>query len=235
MISKKAFVLAAGFGKRLRPYTDHTPKPLVKLGGETLLDRTLDQLADAGITDAVINTHYLAGKIESHVQGRKKPAVKISHEKTLLDLGGGVKQALPFFMDEPFFVLAGDGWYEDAPAESVLERMKHLWNAEIMDILLLLYPVSVMILTKGVGDYDLGDDNRAARSKNRTGKYMFASIRINHPRIFENTPEGGFSYLDLMDRAEKEGRLFGIVHTGTWHHISAPADLENAERSLKKS
>jgi MurNAc alpha-1-phosphate uridylyltransferase len=95
-----------------------------------------------------------------------------------------------------------------------------------MDILILLQPISTMTLTYGVGDYTLDANGNAKRSLDRSGEYMFTSIRINAPHIFDGHSAKPFSYLELLDKAEKEGRLFGLVHEGIWHHISTPEDLE---------
>lgn len=229
MTIDNAFVLAAGLGSRLRPYTDDRPKPLVEVGGRTLLDRTLDALAAAAVKKTVINTHYRADQIEAAVSGRAKPAVVLSYEPVLLDTGGGIAHALSHLggVDgAPFFVLSGDGLWRDAPGETALGQLAGVWDPENMDILMLLQPFETMKLTQGAGDYDFMPDGRALRRADKSGAYMFTSMRINHPRIFKGAPQGAFSYLALMDRAEQEGRLFGLVHKGDWHHISTPADLE---------
>src|SRR6187551_3982483 len=89
-----AMVLAAGLGTRMRPLTDKMPKPLVKVAGKSLIDHVLDRLADAGVTRAVVNVHYLAEQIERHVAARTRPQVTISDERgLLLDTGGGVIKA----------------------------------------------------------------------------------------------------------------------------------------------
>ena len=95
-----AMVLAAGFGKRMRPLTDTMPKPLVQVAGKALLDHVLDRLAEAGVENAVVNVHYLADQIERHVAGRRRPRIVISDERAqLLDTGGGVVKALPLLGD----------------------------------------------------------------------------------------------------------------------------------------
>ncbi len=233
MIPQKAFILAAGLGKRLRPYTDDLPKPLVDVNGRTLLDRTLDHLENAGAGEAVINTHYLADKITAHLARRESPRIHFSHEPQLLDTGGGIKNALNYFGDEPFFVISGDGLWTDGPSHGALKRLADAWDPEAMDILILLQPLSTFNFTEGVGDYDLAPDGRARRALDKTGKHMFTSIRINHPRIFKDSPDGAFSYLDLLDKAEAAGRLYGLVHDGEWHHISTPEDLEAANAAFK--
>src|SRR6185503_6580757 len=93
---KTAMVLAAGLGKRMRPLSAATPKPLVKVAGQALIDYCLDGLARAGIETAVVNVHYLADAVESHLARRETPRIVISDERdVLLDTGGGIKRALP--------------------------------------------------------------------------------------------------------------------------------------------
>jgi MurNAc alpha-1-phosphate uridylyltransferase len=233
-IIDKAFILAAGLGTRMRPLTDRVPKPLVEVAGETLLDRTIDHLEDAGVTDIVINTHHLGQQIPHHLQRRKSPHMTFSHEKTLLDTGGGIKKMLQHFGDEAFYVLSGDGLWTDAPGQTALDQMAAKWEPAKMDILILLQPVSTMNLTKGVGDYDIRPDGGAVRSRHKTGTHMFTSIRINHPRIFNGSPMGSFSYLPLLDQAENDGRLFALEHKGAWHHISTPEDLRNVNVAITR-
>lgn len=94
---ERGFILAAGIGARLRPYTDDKPKPLVPVWGTPIIDRTLDRLAEAGVKHVTVNTHYMAGVLESHLQNRSAPpAVSFSREAALLDTGGGVKKALGY-------------------------------------------------------------------------------------------------------------------------------------------
>lgn len=228
----KAFILGAGLGTRMRPLTDHVPKPLAMVAGETLIDRTLDQLFAAGITEAVINTHYKAPVLEAALQKRNNPKITISHEPELLDTGGGIRNTLKYFDNNPFFVLSGDGLWADNPAAPALLSLQQYWNPDIMDILILLQPVSTMKLTHGVGDYIMDGQGRAARALDKTGDYMFTSMRINHPRIFEGTPETPFSYLQLLDKAQDQGRLYGLMHRGDWHHLSTPQDVEKVEAFL---
>lgn len=209
----------------MKPLTERIPKPMVQVAKQTLLDRTLDHLEDAGVTDVVINTHHLAQQINRHLQPRRTPRITFSHEPSLLDTGGGIRKAVQHFHGESFYVVSGDGLWTDPPGETALQQMAAQWDPDKMDILILLQQVSAMKLTMGVGDYDIRSDGRAVRSRHKTGTHMFTSIRINHPRIFDNAPFGAFSYLPLLDQAENDGRLFALEHKGMWHHISTPEDL----------
>ncbi len=231
----KAFILAAGLGTRMRPLTDSVPKPLVRVGGQSLLGRIVGQLETAGVRDIVINTHHHAQQISQHMDGHTASKLTFSHEPALLDTGGGVRKMLHHFGEKPFFVLSGDGFWTDKAGESALSRMAAEWDDKIMDILILLQPVRTMKLTVGVGDYDILEDGRAVRSGDKTGTHMFTSIRINRPEIFAGRPGGApFSYLALLDEAEKRGRLFALEHRGDWHHISTPADLKAVDSALAR-
>src|SRR3954466_7960639 len=100
----RAMVLAAGLGKRMRPLTDTLPKPLVPVAGKALIDHVLDKLADAGVTQAVVNVHHRADQIEAHLKARTRPRLVVSDERDeLLDTGGGVVKALRHLGTAPFF------------------------------------------------------------------------------------------------------------------------------------
>ena len=104
-VPKTAMVFAAGLGKRMRPITDAIPKPLVKVGGRALIDHCLDRLAANGVEQAIVNVHWRADQIEAHLAHRKMPKILISHERPkLLDLGGGIKRALPAIGGNPFLL-----------------------------------------------------------------------------------------------------------------------------------
>lgn len=237
----KAFILAAGLGTRLRPYTDQCPKPMVRVGGQSLIARALDRLRAAGVREVVVNLHYLAPVLKTHLEEyleetRKSDpgfALHFSFEPELLDTGGGVKNALAYFEgDTPFYVIAGDSLWEDAPGHDTLLRLAESWDGETMDILTLLQPLEAMKLTGGVGDYDLNEIGLPERRPDKGGRYMWTNIRLNHPRIYRDAPEGAFSFLALMDRAERQGRLHALVHEGAWHHISTPGDLERVDAHI---
>jgi MurNAc alpha-1-phosphate uridylyltransferase len=226
-----AFILAAGMGKRLRPYTDNCPKPLVKAAGKPLIDYALDHIQAAGIGKVTVNLHYMADMLAAHLAPRKHPLITISYEDTLMDTGGGIKRALPQIGTEPFVVVSGDSLWTNGPVPA-LDRMIDKWDPDKMDILLLLQPVSRMTMTRGIGDYDIAHDGKAIRRPDKSGFYMWTSVRICAPQLFENTPDGPFSFLKLMDRAEKEGRVYAVIHDADWHHITTSDDLDRVNAVL---
>lgn len=217
-------ILAAGRGERLRPLTDTVPKPLIPIAGRSMLDRSLDRLATHGIERAIVNVHHLGEQIARHVEGR----ATILREDRLLDTGGSVKNALPLLGEGPFFVLNGDGLWQDG-REPMLPRLQATWDADRMDALLLLSPCH----DGERGDYFLEPDGRARHiGRATTAPHHFASVSVCDARLFRDSPDGAFSLLRLWNRAEAAGRLFGLVHDGRWFHVGTPQQLAQAERDL---
>lgn len=232
MAPDTAFILAAGLGTRLKPYTDTLPKPMVPILGKPLIGHILDRLIEAGVKRAIVNLHHKADVLRSYLDTRQDIDIHQSYEETLLDTGGAIKKVLPL-LTEPFYMINGDAFWIDKTKSALLQLAETYIDK--MDIALLLQRVETMKLTQGVGDYDLLDDNQAKRNKEKSGKYMFSGIRIATPHIFSGVREDIFSFLKLMDEAEKNGKLFGCVNQGDWHHISTPEDLHNVQAALDQN
>ncbi len=228
-----AMVLAAGFGQRMRPLTDSVPKPLIQLGGRALIDHVLDRLGDAGIREAVVNVHYMAGLVEAHLRNRRHPRIAISDERDeLLDTGGGVHKALPLLGDGPFFVHNSDSVWIERSGNTVA-RMMDAWNPAAMDALLLLAPVASSLGYDGRGDFHMSEAGALSwRKGEERAPYVFAGVSINHPRLFEGAPTGAFSLVKLWNKALDAGRLAGIRLDGVWMHVGTPQALSDAERRL---
>jgi MurNAc alpha-1-phosphate uridylyltransferase len=231
----KAFILAAGLGTRLRPYTDTMPKPMVPLCGVPLIGHIFDRLKSSGITDVVVNLHHKADILQEYFKARNDMNIEISFEDELLETGGGAKKALPLLGNDPFLMINGDAFWQDDQSNNLLSEVIQNFDNTTMDILLALYPMDKMILTEGVGDYNCANDGAAKRQLDKQGNLMFAGVRLCHPRVFENCPSGKFSFLTLMDKAEQQKRLYAHIYQGIWHHISTPEDLNIVEQELKKT
>lgn len=233
----KAMILAAGRGKRMRPITATTPKPLIEVNGQALIDHGLDRLAAAGVQTCVVNVHYLADLVEVHVLRRKDMQIVISDErKELLDTGGGVKKALPLLGDEPFFQLNADTacWIEGVKPN--LEHMIDAWDDSRMDALLLLAETVRAVGYSGRGDFELAKDGSLTRRAERgVTPFAYAGAAILHPRLFEDVPDGPFSMNLLFDKAIEQGRLFGIQMEGIWLHVGTPDAIRAAEHAVRES
>ena len=233
-VPKTAFVLAAGLGTRMRPLTDVVPKPMVRLKGRALIDHVLDRIADAGIGTAVVNVHYLAEALESHLAKRTAPKIVISDERgVLLDTGGGVVRALDKLGTGPFLIHNSDSiWMEGVGAN--LPRLFKAWDSERMDSLMLLASAATSLGYDGRGDFNMASDGRLSRREHgREAPFVFAGVSIAHPRMFENAPQGAFSLNRLWDRAIDQGRLFGMRLDGMWMHIGTPESLNEAEKRIE--
>ncbi len=229
---RRAMVLAAGLGTRMRPLTDSLPKPLVAVAGETLIDRILDRLAEAGVERVVVNLHHKADQLAGHLARRAQPQIVESREDVLLETGGGVRHALPALGEGPFFVVNGDILWRNGK-RSALERLAAAWDDERMDGLLLLQSTVSAVGYDGRGDFMLSQDGAVRRPKpGEIPPYLYAGVQILHPRLFAETPDGPFSLNRLYTRAAEAGRLGGIVHDGEWYHVGTPQALAEAEGIL---
>ena len=235
-VPKKAMVLAAGLGTRMRPITSTIPKPMVKVAGKPLIDHGLDRLAAAGIETAVVNVHYLADLLEDHVTRRQSPDIVISDERdALLDTGGGIRKALPNFQGEPFVLLNSDSfWIEGVrPNLNILSKS---WDSERMDILLMVAATVRSVGYSGLGDFTLSDDGRLTRRAERTvAPFVYAGAAVLHPRIFEKVGDGAFSLNRLFDEARERERLFGVRMEGMWFHVGTPAAIEITDLAVMES
>jgi N-acetyl-alpha-D-muramate 1-phosphate uridylyltransferase len=226
-------VLAAGFGARMRPLTDRTPKPLIRLQGRALIDHALDRLAEAGIERAVVNVHHFADQIEAHLRARAAPRILISDERgAILETGGGVLKALPQLGSGAFIVHNSDSvWIEGA--RSNLRTLIAAWKPARMAALLLLARRDASIGYDGRGDFRMDDAGQLQRrTKGEEAPYVFAGVSILTPALFEGVAETAFSLNAIFDRAIAERRLFGAVLDGTWMHVGTPQALLEAEGYL---
>jgi len=236
IIPKKAMVLAAGLGKRMRPLTEKMPKPLIEVCGKTLLDHGLDALVRAGVEEAIINVHYHADQIEAHVASRKDLKVTISDERDmLLDSGGGIVKALPQLGTNPFYLINADSFWIEG-FQPNLVRMAKLWNAHEMDMLLLLSGMATAVGFGSKGDFHMDPDGRLMRrGEGHVAPFAYSGAAILDPKIFADAPQGKFSLNKQFDTAIENERLFGMRLEGLWLHVGTPEAIIEAEDAIAKS
>ena len=233
MTPMRAFVLAAGLGTRMRPYNGHVPKPLVAIGGKSLIDHVLDRLDEAGVERAVVNVHYLAEALERHLASRTRPQIVISDERgALLGTGGGIAKALPQLGPEPFFLVNSDTIWLDGVKPN-FARLAQAFDAATMDALLLLAPTTDSIGYSGRGDYAMEADGRLRRrTEHEVVPFVYAGAAILSPALFADAPAGAFALTLLFDRAGERGRLFGLRLEGVWMHVGTPDAVAAADAVL---
>jgi N-acetyl-alpha-D-muramate 1-phosphate uridylyltransferase len=224
-------VLAAGLGLRLRPITEHMPKPLVKLRGRPLLDHAIDRLVDAGVERVVVNAHWKAEMIADHLAQRSAPAVTLLREGVLLETGGGVLNALPH-LDDVFYAVNSDVFWLDGKVSALL-RLAHAFDPERHDAVLLVQRTVTAVGYDGPGDFIIDPVGRVRRRGEReVAPHLFAGLQLLSKRLFAGCAPGKFSLNPLYDRAISSGRLAAIVHDGEWYHIGTPQGLSLAEDRL---
>ncbi len=229
----RAIVLAAGLGTRMRPHNGHVPKPLVQIGGKSLIDYSLDRLADAGVERVVVNVHHLADALERHLASRKRPHIVISDERAeLLGTGGGIAKALPQLGDGPFFLVNSDTVWLDGVKPN-FARLADAFDPATMDALLLLAPTAESIGYGGRGDFAMLPDGRLRRRGEReVVPFVYAGAAILSPALFAGAPAGAFPLTPLFDRAGAKDRLFGLRLEGLWMHVGTPEAVAAAEAAL---
>ncbi len=219
----KAMILAAGRGERMRPLTDHTPKPLLKVGGKPLIVWHLERLAAAGFKDIVINHAHLGAQIEAAL-GNGAPwglSIKYSPEKTALETAGGIANALPLLGDEPFLVVNGDTFIE------IDFAFLHLKINMLAHLVLIDNPPQHL-----QGDFAIQD----GILKN-TGIQMltFSGVGVYHPDLFADIVSGEPAKLALLLRkAIDSNAATAQYYQGVWHDIGTPERLKNLDESLLK-
>ena len=233
---RRAMVLAAGLGLRMRPITEKIPKPLVEVGGKPLIDHALDRLAGAEVELAVVNIHHFPDQMQRHLAARRKPRIVVSDERErLLGTGGGAVNALAKLGPDAFYHVNSDTiWIEGVTPN--LGRLAAMFDASEMDAVVLLAATATSIGYEGRGDFSMGPDGRLKRRAEReVVPFVYAGAAVVSSALFAAAPKGAFSLNRLFDRAIEAGRLFGLRLEGTWMHVGTPAAIKAAEAAILES
>ncbi len=230
-------ILAAGYGKRLRPITDSVPKPLVEVAGRPLIEYAIDNLQGMGVDHLVINISYLAERMEEYFLGRQ--SIRLSKEDTPLETGGGIANALPLLGDAAFWVMNSDTILVD-PDYGTLQAMEQRWEQTAPDMLLLLHPRERAIGFDGPGDFFLEENGRLRRrGEQDTAPYVFTGVQLLRLGIFTDCPSGAFSMNRMYDRYLNDpalyGKIKGMVHDGDWLHVGDPQGLASANNYFEQN
>ena len=221
----RAMILAAGRGERMKPLTDVHPKPLLKVGGKTLIEYHLEHLAASGFKEIVINTGWLGGQIPVFLGDGARWDVRIqySHEGwPALETGGGIFNALSLLGEAPFLVVNGDVW-TDWRIHS--PHLPVQWRSDTLAHLILVnnpphHPK---------GDFGLLDGRVTDAAAER---YTFSGIGFYHPRLFAGCITGAFKLAPLLFAAAQQGRVTGAIYSGQWHDIGTPERLAQLDQQL---
>jgi MurNAc alpha-1-phosphate uridylyltransferase len=220
-------ILAAGVGERMRPLTEHTPKPLLRVADTPLIEHHIRRLASAGFSEIVINVAHLGEQIMNYCMDGSQWDVTIiySPEESPLETAGGIVNALPLLGDTPFLVVNGDIWI-DYPFEKLAAYC--LRPDEVAHLVLVENPPQ-----HSFGDFQL-DDNGWVRSL-ESGMYgwTYAGLGIYTPAFFAALPEGKMPLRPLLDAAIRRGQLGGEPYVGQWQDVGTPERLQELNTILQ--
>ena len=221
-------ILAAGLGKRMRPLTNKKPKPLLEIGGRTLLERAINLLINHGVEEITVNTHHLADQIEKFISDfTSEVKFKISNEKDLLlDTGGGVKKGAKEFKDNPFFVINPDTLWSNKYSEEVQFLEKEYFTNKRPCLLLVKKELSLDNSFKG--DFNL---NNNLISKDDQNQYIFTGLQIiknDHLAFFSKNI---FSMNEVWTKLISENNLGGLESNQKFYHLNT-SDMYRKIQSL---
>lgn len=234
-----AMIFAAGLGTRMHPVTLTTPKAMVPILGKPMIDYRIDKLIEAGVTHIVVNTHYLAEQVESHISKRTDVTIHISYEEELLDTAGGLAKALHFFpKEQPFYVTNCDTIWLDG-AIPALTRLANSWNPVQMDMLMLLHPIHSAMGYQGQGDFNLSKQGNLIRYHGQPHDYIYSGILLMKPELIASLPIKKKSLADIFfsqldPETHRLHRIHGIVHDSDWMTIDRSDFIPIAEDFLQK-
>jgi N-acetyl-alpha-D-muramate 1-phosphate uridylyltransferase len=224
----KAMILAAGRGERMRPLTDHTPKPLLKVGGKPLIVWHLERLAKAGFKEVVINHAHLGSQIETALGDGSKWGLQISYspEEKALETAGGIANALHLLGSQPFLVVNGDTFTQIDFASLTI-------NPHVLAHLVLVdnppqHPN---------GDFAIGFNNQNYGMLKNEGAQMltFSGIGVYHPDFFKDIVKGEPAKLaPLLRKAIDIDAATAQYYQGVWHDIGTPQRLKNLDEEIKR-
>ena len=216
----KAMILAAGLGNRMRPLTDHTPKPLLEVKAKPLIVYHIEKLARSGFEEIIINIAHLGHKIPEALGDGSRWKIKIIYSdeqgEGALESAGGIVKALPLLGDKPFLVVNGDVWcdYEFDAKFDLKGNLAHL------------------ILVKNPEHNPKGDFALESGRVKNEGKalYTFSGIGYYSPKLFENSAYGKAALAPLLREAVRDGAVGGTLHDGVWKDIGTPERLDAVNR-----
>jgi len=218
----KAMILAAGRGKRMRPLTDHTPKPLLPAGSRRLIEHHLVHLAEAGIREVVINTAWLGEQIPAYLGRGERYGLAISYSDEgdrALETAGGIRHALPLLGDAPCLVVNGDVWtrYPLREVSKEPEGLAHLVMVE--------NPAH-----NPAGDFAL--DAAGRLTEGGRDRYTYSGIGVFRPELFADLPDGPLPLGPVLREAMSRGAVTGELYRGEWQDIGTPERLQRLQETL---
>ena len=217
---ERAIVLAAGFGKRVLPLTNTTPKPLLKINNVSLLTNTLNFLKKSGIKHFAINTHHLGEQIENFAESNKGIYdIKIFKEKEILGTGGGIRNALSFFLDKPFISINSDTIWSDEYLSPLKNLYKSFTKFNANSGLLMIKRENSFDKTLK-GDFTIKSEPFLFRQSGDSNNLIFTGCQIINPILLKAKKNENFSIQPIWDEAIADNKMVGEVAQNIFCHVT---------------
>tara|TARA_B100000963_G_scaffold360330_1_gene390769 strand:- start:1544 stop:2239 length:696 start_codon:yes stop_codon:yes gene_type:complete len=213
---KQGMILAAGLGKRMLPITLKTPKPLIKIGSQNLLERSIKLLINHGVEEIAINVHHLSNQIKDFIDNQRyKAKIIISDEKELLlNTGGGILAATKSFKNSFITINPDTLWNESYAGE--LQNLEDFYFKKNNPCLLLV-DKNLSFDTTFKGDFNLNQD---VISRDKNNKFIFTGLQILDKNIFSSIKEKVFSMNSIWDNLIKQKNLLGVESKIKFYHLN---------------
>jgi MurNAc alpha-1-phosphate uridylyltransferase len=220
----RAMILAAGRGERMRPLTDKTPKPLLSIGGKSMIQYHIESLAAAGMRDIVVNLAWLGAQIRDSLGDGSRFGVRIQYSDegdAALETGGGIFKALPLLAgasgNDPFVVVSGDVWTE-YPLGTCANKLA---PTDVAHLVVVPNPDF-----HAKGDFGLANDRLVDAGE----RYTYANVGVFRPEFFAGCRPGKFPVGPLMFDWIRKGRVSGELYRGGWHNVGTPEQLRQLDQ-----
>jgi MurNAc alpha-1-phosphate uridylyltransferase len=232
---KKAMILAAGLGTRMRPLTLETPKPLLDVGGKPLIVWHVEALKQAGVDEIVINTAWLADKLVAALGNGQQFGVNIawSHEGEALETAGGIIKALPLLGDEPFVLVNGDVWTRFDRNQLT----SHQLGDDLAHLVLVDNPPQhpngdfVLHQQRIVSDYA---DLPEGTAQDDAGKFTFSGLSVLNPVLFKGLPQGKTPLAPILRQAMRQQKVSGLKMHSAWVDVGTPERLQQLDSQIRQ-
>jgi len=230
----QAFILAAGYGTRMRPITYEIPKPMVPVNSKSIISRTMDSLIAHGVEIIIINAFYKKELLSQHIKEysaqHRNIEIKIIEEHELLETGGGIINAMQYLDNKPFFVANSDSIFIGS---NVFTDLNEKWD-DSMNALFLLSNPKLSHGYLGKGDFSL--DNKNQLTLPNKISYPFPGVHITQPKIFAGMEPRPIKVMKIYDSYIKDStyqNFYGSIYQGKWFHVDTPESLESTNMILE--
>ncbi len=223
----KAMILAAGLGTRMRPLTDHCPKPMLKVAGKPLIQHHIERLVSCGVTEIVINLAYLGEQIETYLENGERwgANIRYSKESEPLETGGGIFRALPLLSDgeEPFLLVNGDVWCDIDYRQLLRSSMTELAHLVLVDNP--SHNIDGDFQLRGRRVCDAGCDQ---------DRLTYSGVAVINPHLFDDQEDAKFALAPLLRQSMNLGQVSGRHYQGCWIDVGTPERLQQLDLCLRQ-